>query len=224
MEFKQVLNVLPSCNGQTAQSTVNFCHVRNKPLAIQLILAGSVNFGDLPVLAQLLNPSPDGFKRHCSEFIFVEWIVEFSVEATAVTHQSEEFSSVGWNGCFVGVVRGQLFAAQFGGQGTRTEQALKDGRVDVLDEERPCLHRHEVLKGRHEERHTEARGNHDLRVNDSGIARHARREEVLKTDEVDVPKHDFAFGLPHQQAGFASPVLLQERLCPLLELLRTDLF
>ena len=61
-------------------------------------------------------------------------------------------------------------------------------------------------------------------MDDACITRDARREEMLETDEVNVAEHDFAFGLPHEQASLSGSVLLEESLCSLLKLLRADLF
>ena len=61
-------------------------------------------------------------------------------------------------------------------------------------------------------------------MDDSSIAGNTCIEEVLKTDKIDVPKHDLVFGLPHQQAAIHRAVFLQQGLCTLLELLRADFF
>ena len=101
---------------------------------------------------------------------------------------------------------------------------MKDRRVNVLDEEGTRLHGHEILEGRHEQGHAQTGGDDDLGVDNAGIASHTGGEEILQADQIDVAKHDFALRFPHQQAAVHGAMLLQEGLCSLLELLRTDLF
>ena len=105
MKFKQILNLGTASNGQTTQSSVDFSHVRDKPLSVEFVLSGPVELGDLTVLAKFLNPSPDGFQGNTCQFFLVQWIVEFPVEAPTVAHQAIQFASVGGHRGLVCVIR-----------------------------------------------------------------------------------------------------------------------
>ena len=72
-----------------------------------------------------------------------------------MAHQAEQFLGVGGYRGLVGVVSTELLGGEFGASERVPKQTLQNGRVDVLDEERTRLHRHQVLKGRHEQRHAQ---------------------------------------------------------------------
>ena len=101
MEFEQILNVLSSGNGQTAQCTMNFRHVRRKPLAIQFLLSSAIDFGDQTCLAQFFDPPSNRFMRNVLKFVFVEGVVEIPVQAPTMTHQPLQLLGVGGDRCFV---------------------------------------------------------------------------------------------------------------------------
>ena len=109
MEFKQILNILATGDGEAPERAVDFCHVRGKPLAVQFILARAVKFCDLARLTKLLHPSTDGLQWNVGQFFFVQRVVELTVQAPTVAHQAEQFLSVGWNRCFVSVIGAELF-------------------------------------------------------------------------------------------------------------------
>ena len=60
-------------------------------------------------------------------------------------------------------------------------------------------------------------------MDNARISCNTRLKEVLKPNQVNVTKHDFVFGFPHQQATVHGAVFLEQRFGALLELLWTDL-
>ena len=56
VKFKQILYFLSSSDGKAAQRAVNLSHVRREPFSVQLILTGTIQFGDRTSLAQFLDP------------------------------------------------------------------------------------------------------------------------------------------------------------------------
>ena len=116
MEFEQIFNFFTSSDGKTTQCAVDFRHVGCKPFSIKLILPCSIKFRDLSGLTQFFNPTTYALKRDVSEFIPVEWIVEFTVKPSTVTHEAEQFLGVGWSWGFVRIVGSELLAGEFGGQ------------------------------------------------------------------------------------------------------------
>ena len=224
VKLQQVFDVLATGHGQAAEGAVNFCHVGHEPLAVQFFLSRPVNLRDLSGLTQFLDPTSNRFQRNIRQFLLVEWVVEFTVQTSTVAHEAEQFLGVGGYRGFVGVVSTELLGGEFGGQGARTQETLQNGRVDVFHEERPRFHRHQVLKRRHEQGHTEPGRDHHLGVNNASLTGNARRKEVFETDQVDVAEHDFALGFTHQQAAVHGSVLLEKGFCSLLKLLWTDLF
>ena len=140
---------------QTSQRSVNFSHVRRKPLSVKFWLTGVVDFGDFALFHQFLNPTMNRFVRDVGHFLLVERVVELPVKTTTVAHESHQAFRIGWDGRFVGVKRIELFPGQLGSQGTGTQQTLENGGVDVLDQKRTSFHGHQVFKCRHEQRHAE---------------------------------------------------------------------
>ena len=222
VEFEQVFHLFASGHRKAAKRPVNFCHVGGEPLSVEFLLARTVKFGDLAGLTQFFHPTPDRVVRDVGKFLLVERVVEFSVQSAAVTHQPEQFLGAGGDRSLVGIVRCKLFRGEFGGKGPCSQQPLKNGRVDVLHQERTRLHRHQILKRRHEEGHAESRWHDDLVVDNASITCDAGRQEVLEANEVNITEHDLALGFTHQQTAVHRSVLLEQRFGPLLELLRTD--
>ena len=158
VQREEVFHVPSAVGGKAPEGAVDFAHVGAEPLAVEFLHAGCFDFRDPPCGAQFLDPTADDFVVNAAKFLSIEWISERSVEATTVFHERQQGVRVHRDWDFVGVIVADLLVGHLRGQGAPPEQALEDGRVDVLDEEGPRAHGHQVLERGHVQRHANAAG------------------------------------------------------------------
>ena len=170
MQCKEVFHVPSTVGGKAPEGTVDFAHVSAEPLAVEFLHAGALDFRDEPGGAQFLDPTANYFMVNAAELLSIERVAKRPVEAAAVLHEGQQAVRVFRDGDFVGVVVADLLVGHLCGEGAPPKQALQDGRVDVLDEEGPRAHGHQVLKRGHVQRHANAAGQGRPDVDDTCLS------------------------------------------------------
>ena len=135
---------------------MNFRHKWIEPFPINFRNTGTVDFSYFSSVAKLFYPSTNDILIDSLKFLSIQWIVELSVQSTAVLHELIQcLWRVGYGG-FIGVIFLELFSGHLRSQTTGSHESPQYLRVDVFNQEGTRFHRHEVFKRRHVQTHTES--------------------------------------------------------------------